>query len=235
MWDAIVIGSGIGGLAAAAALAKRGRSVLVLEQHSVAGGLTQTFRRQDWDFAPGVHYIGGVGPHPGQEGQFGRLLAWLTDGALQLHGLRQSLRHHPPARFRVRHRASGKRLPRRAAEPLPPATRSHRRLVRRVRGGTPQRVHPVRAAQHAGLDVLGPAPLARSAGRALGTSHGGRRTGEDRRPDAARGARCTMGRLRCAAGAGAARGACPGHRLLQRRLVLPGRRARRALRRRWCR
>lgn len=83
MWDAIVIGSGIGGLAAAAALAKRQRRVLVLERHSVAGGLTQTFRRLDWTFAPGVHYIGGVGPQPGPEGQFGRLLAWLSDGALR--------------------------------------------------------------------------------------------------------------------------------------------------------
>lgn len=83
MWDAIVIGSGIGGLAAACALAKRQRKVLVLEQHDAAGGLTQTFRRQDWTFAPGVHYIGGVGPQPGPEGQFGRLLAWLTDDALR--------------------------------------------------------------------------------------------------------------------------------------------------------
>jgi all-trans-retinol 13,14-reductase len=83
MWDAIVIGSGIGGLAAASALAKRGRKVLVLEQHTVAGGLTQTFRRQDWMFAPGVHYIGGVGPQAGPDGQFGRLLAWLTDDALR--------------------------------------------------------------------------------------------------------------------------------------------------------
>jgi all-trans-retinol 13,14-reductase len=83
MWDAIVIGSGIGGLAAAAALARRGKRVLVLEQHAVAGGQTQTFRRRDWVFATGVHYIGGVGPHAGAEGQFGRLLAWLTDGALQ--------------------------------------------------------------------------------------------------------------------------------------------------------
>jgi len=83
MWDAIVIGSGIGGLAAAAALGKRGRKVLVLEQHTVAGGQTQTFHRHDWVFATGVHYIGGVGPHPGEAGQFGRLLAWLSDGALQ--------------------------------------------------------------------------------------------------------------------------------------------------------
>lgn len=83
MWDAIVIGSGIGGLASAAALARRGRRVLVLEQHSVAGGLTQTFHRASWDFATGVHYIGNVGPQPGPEGQFGRLLDWLTGGALR--------------------------------------------------------------------------------------------------------------------------------------------------------
>lgn len=82
VWDAIVIGSGIGGLAAAAALAKREKRVLLLEQHSAPGGLTQTFRRQGWVFAPGVHYIGGVGPQSGPEGQFGRLLAWLSDGAL---------------------------------------------------------------------------------------------------------------------------------------------------------
>jgi all-trans-retinol 13,14-reductase len=83
MWDAIVIGSGISGLTAAAALAKRGRRVLVLEQHSVAGGLTQTFQRQHWNFATGVHYVSGVGPEAGPGGQFGRLLHWLTDGALQ--------------------------------------------------------------------------------------------------------------------------------------------------------
>ena len=82
-WDVIVIGSGIGGLAAAAALSKRGKRVLLLEQHSVAGGQTQTFKQQGWTFATGLHYIGGVGPHAGGDGQFGRLLAWLSDGALE--------------------------------------------------------------------------------------------------------------------------------------------------------
>lgn len=83
MWDAIVIGSGIGGLTAAAALGKQGRRVLLLEQHALAGGLTQTFRRHDWEFAPGVHYIGGVGESPGEAGEFGRLLGWLSDGELR--------------------------------------------------------------------------------------------------------------------------------------------------------
>ena len=83
MWDAIVIGSGIGGLAAAAALGKHGRRVLLLEQHAVPGGLTQTFQRQRWTFATGVHYFGGVGGQPGPEGQFGRLLDWLSDGTLK--------------------------------------------------------------------------------------------------------------------------------------------------------
>ena len=43
-YDVIVIGSGIGGLAAAAFLAKHGgKRVLVLERHYTAGGFTHTF------------------------------------------------------------------------------------------------------------------------------------------------------------------------------------------------
>jgi len=82
-WDAIVIGSGIGGLSAAAALARCEKRVLVLEQHFVLGGMTQTFERQGFRFATGLHYIGGVGPQADAAGSFGRLLAWLGDGSLR--------------------------------------------------------------------------------------------------------------------------------------------------------
>ena len=60
-WDAIVIGSGIGGLGAAAMLAKHaGKRVLVLERHYVAGGFTHAFHRPGYDWDVGVHYIGQV-------------------------------------------------------------------------------------------------------------------------------------------------------------------------------
>jgi phytoene dehydrogenase-like protein len=60
-WDAVVIGSGLGGLSAGAYLAANGRRVLVCEQYDVAGGCSQTFRRKrEWQFDVGLHYVGGV-------------------------------------------------------------------------------------------------------------------------------------------------------------------------------
>lgn len=57
----IVIGSGIGGLTAAALLAKSGRQVLVLEQHDRAGGYAHGFKRKKYEFDAGVHLISGCG------------------------------------------------------------------------------------------------------------------------------------------------------------------------------
>ena len=60
-FDAIVIGSGIGGLTAAALLARHaGKKVLVLERHYAAGGFTHVFHRRNYEWDVGVHYIGQV-------------------------------------------------------------------------------------------------------------------------------------------------------------------------------
>lgn len=62
-YDAIVIGSGIGGLACAALLAKHGgQKVLVLERHYTPGGYTHVFHRPDYDWDVGLHYLGGLEP-----------------------------------------------------------------------------------------------------------------------------------------------------------------------------
>jgi all-trans-retinol 13,14-reductase len=77
-WDAIVVGSGVGGLACGAALAKCGRRVLVLEQHWLAGGLTQTFSREGFTWDVGLHYLGDMGEEPR------RALDWICGGAIEL-------------------------------------------------------------------------------------------------------------------------------------------------------
>ncbi len=61
-YDAIVIGSGIGGLATAALLAKDARRVLLLERHYAVGGFTQVFHRPGYEWDVGVHYVGSVQP-----------------------------------------------------------------------------------------------------------------------------------------------------------------------------
>lgn len=63
-WDAVVIGSGLGGLTTAAYLTTSGLRTLVLEQWEVAGGCSHVFRRKrDFEFDVGLHYIGDCGEH----------------------------------------------------------------------------------------------------------------------------------------------------------------------------
>ena len=79
-WDAIVIGSGLGGLTAASMLARHAdKRVLVLEKHYTAGGFTHTFHRPGYEWDVGVHYVGDVHrPHT----LLRRAFDHLTDGEL---------------------------------------------------------------------------------------------------------------------------------------------------------
>ncbi len=58
-WDAIVVGSGLGGLTTAAYLTTNGIRTLVLEQYDTVGGCSHVFRRKrEFEFDVGVHYVG---------------------------------------------------------------------------------------------------------------------------------------------------------------------------------
>lgn len=75
--DVVVIGSGMGGLAAARAIAQfGGKRVLVLEQHYTLGGMTHEFSRAGrFQFGTGLHYM---------STDAGPFLDFMTDGRIQL-------------------------------------------------------------------------------------------------------------------------------------------------------
>jgi len=60
-YDAVVVGSGPGGLATAVCLSKMGWKVAVFEQHYSAGGFTHAYGRNGYEWDVGVHYIGDMG------------------------------------------------------------------------------------------------------------------------------------------------------------------------------
>ncbi len=78
-YDAIVIGSGMGGLTTAALLSELGWKVCVLEQHYTAGGFTHSYERSGYEWDVGVHYIGDVGARTRTR----RLFDFLSDGKLE--------------------------------------------------------------------------------------------------------------------------------------------------------
>jgi prolycopene isomerase len=61
MYDAIIIGSGIGGLVTATQLAAKGAKVLVLESYIIPGGSAGYFQRQEYRFDVGASMIFGFG------------------------------------------------------------------------------------------------------------------------------------------------------------------------------
>ena len=78
-YDAIVIGSGMGGLTTAALLSELGWKVCVLEQHYTAGGYTHSYERNGYEWDVGVHYIGDVGAQT----QTRKMFNFLSGGRLE--------------------------------------------------------------------------------------------------------------------------------------------------------
>ena len=56
-YDAIIIGSGLGGLTCGATLAKAGKKILVLEQHDLIGGCATCFKRKGMLVDAGLHEL----------------------------------------------------------------------------------------------------------------------------------------------------------------------------------
>ena len=78
-YDSILIGSGIGALVTASCLSRTGQKVLVLEQHYAPGGYTHTFRRRNYEWDVGVHYIGEV---LREQSFLAKLFRYVGDGSL---------------------------------------------------------------------------------------------------------------------------------------------------------
>jgi prolycopene isomerase len=81
--DIAVVGAGIGGLTAAALLARQGYDVQVFEQHSLPGGYCTSFKRKGYTFDASVFSITGI------EGNTGKI--WQEAGMEGVEWIRPSL------------------------------------------------------------------------------------------------------------------------------------------------
>lgn len=60
-WDAVVIGTGLGGLTSALTLAQSGWRVLMVEQHQIPGGYATCFKRKGFTFEVSLHQLPALG------------------------------------------------------------------------------------------------------------------------------------------------------------------------------
>ena len=98
-FDAIVIGSGIGGLVTATQLAAKGLKVLVLEKYIIPGGSGGSFKRKGYTFDVGASMIFGFG----KEGYTNLLTRALRDVNEKCETIPDpvQLEYHLPGNFNI--------------------------------------------------------------------------------------------------------------------------------------
>jgi phytoene dehydrogenase-like protein len=84
MYDTIIIGAGMSGLAAGIRLAHFGKRVCIVEQHGVVGGLNSYYRRRGRDFDVGLHALTNFVPPGSHRGPLVQLLRQLRLGRDEL-------------------------------------------------------------------------------------------------------------------------------------------------------
>jgi len=77
MYDTIIIGAGMSGLAAGIRLAHFDRRVCILERHSAIGGLNSFYRQGGRDYDVGLHAVTNYAPKGSRRGPLARLLRQL--------------------------------------------------------------------------------------------------------------------------------------------------------------
>lgn len=98
-WDAVVIGAGFGGLAAATQMAVKGAKVAVLERYLIPGGSGGAFTREGFTFDVGASMMFGLGPagDPGSTNLITRALAAVGQSAATVPDPTQIHYHLPPS------------------------------------------------------------------------------------------------------------------------------------------
>ena len=91
VYDAVIVGAGMSGLAAGIRMAQFDRNVCILERHSVIGGLNSFYRRKGRNYDVGLHAITNYAPKGSRGGPLSRILrhlrmSWDEFGLVQQNG-----------------------------------------------------------------------------------------------------------------------------------------------------